>query len=54
MEIYIVRHGETIWNSNHLLQGHADIELNEIGIKQAEEIAKKLRGKKFDMVFYIL
>ena len=29
MEVYIVRHGKTIWNAEGKLQGHADIELNE-------------------------
>ena len=27
MELYIVRHGETKWNSLGLLQGNTDIEL---------------------------
>lgn len=49
--IYIVRHGQTDWNLEGRNQGRKDIELNETGIKQAEETAKKLEGKKFDMVF---
>lgn len=49
--IYIVRHGETSWNVEGRNQGRTDIELNAIGIKQAEETAKKLKGKNFDMVF---
>lgn len=49
--IYIVRHGQTDWNVEGRNQGRTDIELNETGIKQAEETAKKLEGKKFDMVF---
>ena len=49
--IYIVRHGQTDWNIEGRNQGRTDIELNETGIKQAEETAKKLEGKKFDMVF---
>ena len=35
MEIYIVRHGETIWNEKKLLQGRTDIELNENGRRLA-------------------
>lgn len=49
--IYIVRHGQTDWNVEGRNQGRTDIELNETGIKQAEETAKKLEGKKIDMVF---
>lgn len=49
--IYIVRHGQTDWNVEGRNQGRTDIELNGTGIKQAEETAKKLEGKKFDMVF---
>lgn len=49
--IYIARHGQTDWNVEGRNQGRTDIELNETGIKQAEETAKKLEGKKFDMVF---
>lgn len=49
--IYIVRHGQTDWNVIGRNQGRTDIELNETGIKQAEETAKKLNGKKFDFVF---
>ena len=49
--IYIVRHGQTDWNLEGRNQGRTDIELNETGIKQAEEIAKTLAGKKFDVVF---
>lgn len=49
--IYIVRHGQTDWNVEGRNQGRTDIELNETGIKQAEETAKKLADKKFDIVF---
>lgn len=49
--IYIVRHGETDWNVIGRNQGRTDIELNENGIKQAEETAKKLEKKNFDMIF---
>lgn len=50
-KLYIVRHGQTDWNVQKLLQGAMDIELNEEGIKQAEELAQKLDLDKIDICF---
>ena len=36
--IYLVRHGQTDWNLQGLLQGHQDIQLNEAGRRQAREL----------------
>ena len=49
--IYIVRHGETDWNVEKRIAGQTDIPLNDTGIKQAMEVAKKLKDIKFDYVF---
>ncbi|MBN2306984.1 class I tRNA ligase family protein [Candidatus Peregrinibacteria bacterium] len=45
-----VRHGETDYNKDNRWQGSTDNELNKTGIKQAEELAKKLKGQKFDLI----
>ena len=37
MEIYIVRHGETLWNKEKRLQGSVDIELSDYGRRLAAE-----------------
>lgn len=37
MKIYIIRHGETIYNKNGIIQGHKDIPLSGEGIRQAQE-----------------
>lgn len=50
MELYIVRHGETDYNSKKLLQGRTDIPLNQNGILQAFQTRKKLETISFDVV----
>lgn len=49
--LYLVRHGETDWNTKGIIQGHSDIPLNKVGIKQAKKLAEKLRTVNFDAVF---
>lgn len=49
--IYIVRHGETEWNTKKLIQGHGDSPLTKDGVKQAEKLGKELKKIKFDLVF---
>ena len=51
MEIYIVRHGETVWNANKLLQGSADIELNENGRALAGVTGEQLETVHFDRIY---
>lgn len=43
MDIYLLRHGETDWNREGLLQGHTDIPLNENGRTQVRKAAQKLK-----------
>jgi uncharacterized phosphatase len=50
MEFYIIRHGETDWNIQHLLQGRENIPLNETGIRQANDCGAALRGLHVDRV----
>jgi probable phosphoglycerate mutase len=42
--ILLARHGETAWNAIGRLQGHTDVELNEIGRNQARSLADSLAG----------
>ncbi len=51
MELYIVRHGKTIWNASNLLQGSADIELNEKGRALAGETGQNLESVQFDKIY---
>ena len=51
MEIYIVRHGQTIWNASGLLQGSAEIELNEWGRELAGKTGMELEDVHFDKIY---
>lgn len=42
--ICLIRHGETAWNTQYRLQGHADIPLNAKGLTQAHAAATALQG----------
>ena len=49
MKLYLVRHGEV----NHNLYGlynREDEDLNETGIKQAEELKEKIKAIKYDFI----
>ena len=48
--IYLIRHGETMWNREKRLQGHIDIGLNEVGLQQADRLAKSLVDKKISAI----
>jgi probable phosphoglycerate mutase len=43
--ILAIRHGETAWNVDTRLQGHLDIPLNAVGMRQAEHLARALAGR---------
>lgn len=51
MEIYIIRHGQTVWNAKKLLQGSTDIELNENGRELAGETGRNLESVHFDKIY---
>ncbi len=47
---FCVRHGVTDWNRQGRFQGLTDIPLNDEGISQAQEAARRLRDVRFDYV----
>jgi broad specificity phosphatase PhoE len=40
MRVYLIRHGQTGWNTEGRAQGHTDVELDAIGHDQAELVAR--------------
>ena len=50
MEIYVVRHGQTDYNIKNIFQGHIDVPLNEKGIEQAKQTARKFENVHIDAI----
>ncbi len=50
-KIYLIRHGETVYNKESIFRGRADIPLNENGRKQALTTALKLKGLGIEAIF---
>ena len=49
--IMLIRHGDTDWNVEEIFRGRVDIELNEIGVKQAELLAKHLADERIVTIY---
>lgn len=50
MKAFLIRHGITDWNLEKRVQGREDIELNEVGRKQAQYCADCLAKASFDCI----
>ncbi|MBN2002341.1 MAG: alpha-ribazole phosphatase [Anaerolineae bacterium] len=51
LRLFLVRHGETIWNAAGRYQGHVDVPLSEVGRAQAEALARRLAGEHLDAIY---
>ncbi len=51
MELYIVRHGNTLWNKDKLLQGSTDIELADYGRELARITGQALMNTQIDVIY---
>ena len=49
--IYLVRHGQSVGNLNNTMLGHTDLDLSEVGYKQAQITAEALREVNFDAIY---
>lgn len=45
-EVYLIRHGQTVWNQGGKYQGHTDVPLSAVGRQQAQQLQKKLATTK--------
>lgn len=48
--LYLIRHGQTVWNSSGRYQGRTDVALSEKGIAQAEKTKERFRTVSLDGV----
>lgn len=51
MILYVIRHGETEWNTERRLQGRSDTKLNDYGIYLAKVTAEALKDVRFDAIY---
>lgn len=51
MKLILVRHGETIWNREHRVQGFSDIDLNDTGVHQARQLALSLKDATISAIY---
>ena len=49
--LLLARHGETDWNRELRIQGSSDIELNELGRRQAQSLAQELTDVELDAIY---
>jgi broad specificity phosphatase PhoE len=49
--IYLIRHGETEYNSEHKLQGSVNTSLSEVGRQQAEDLAVRMKDVQLDQIY---
>lgn len=48
---YLIRHGETDWNSHKRVQGNIDIPLNELGKAQANKLINWFHNKQVHAIY---
>lgn len=50
-KIFLVRHGETLWNVEGKMQGHWDSPLTANGVAQAQALAERLKRYSFAAIY---
>jgi 2,3-bisphosphoglycerate-dependent phosphoglycerate mutase len=49
--LFLIRHGESLYNIEGRIQGQSDVELSPLGLRQADAIAEFLAGASIDAVY---
>jgi len=50
-KLILARHGETVWNIEKIYRGRTDVNLDEVGIKQAELLGKYLSNWELEAIY---
>lgn len=50
-QVFLMRHGETLWSLSGQYSGHADIALTENGKSEAKQLAKHVEHLSFQNIF---
>lgn len=50
-KIYLIRHGESVGNLHRICLGHTDLDLTDLGLKQAEKTADALSDVDFAAIY---
>jgi broad specificity phosphatase PhoE len=51
MKLYFIRHGESLGNAQHILLGRTDLDLSELGYRQAAATAEAMRDFSIDLIY---
>jgi len=49
MKLYLIRHGETLWNRARIFQGKQDSPLTDIGIAQAIALGEYIKKEEIEV-----
>ncbi|ROI05897.1 MULTISPECIES: 2,3-bisphosphoglycerate-dependent phosphoglycerate mutase [unclassified Chryseobacterium] len=50
-KLFLVRHGQSLWNLENRFTGWQDIDITETGIEEAKKAGIALKGEKIDIAF---
>ncbi len=51
IRLFLIRHGETEWNTAQIFQGHLDSPLTATGVNQATSLAERLASEEITVIY---